>query len=164
VNASCCDPDVKVLVLRRRNLLEAVVSNLIALQTNLWKTWDADHPLEHYYTHLAPIPVDHAQRLLAATKGVLDHVDEIIQRRDDGQVLRLWYEDFFLVGRTQQCAAVDELWSFLGVERFESPEIDWYLDPANVQMRATKTYGALPNLEELNAALGNDVTGYITYT
>jgi hypothetical protein len=155
--------DLDVVVLRRRNLLEAVVSNLIALQTNLWKTWDADRPLEDYYTRLQPIAVSDVEHLTSATEAVLDRVDEIVHRRGDGQVLKLWYEDFSLGHRAQQRAAVNELWSFLGVEAFESHEIDWYLDPANVQMRAASTYGAPPNLDELNAALGSDLTGYLTY-
>jgi hypothetical protein len=36
--------DLDVVVLRRRNLHEAVVSNLIAQQTNLWKTWSGPTP------------------------------------------------------------------------------------------------------------------------
>jgi hypothetical protein len=31
-------------------------------------------------------------------------------------------------------------------------------------MRAPSTYGALPNLEELNTALGNDLNGYLNFT
>jgi hypothetical protein len=42
--------DLYIAFLRRRNLLEAVVSNLIAEQTRLSSVWDRDRDLEAYYT------------------------------------------------------------------------------------------------------------------
>lgn len=38
--------DCKVIFLRRRNLLQSVVSVLIAEQTRLWKKWEMTKPLE----------------------------------------------------------------------------------------------------------------------
>ena len=49
-----CRRDLYVVFLQRRNLLEAVVSNLIAEQTGLWAAWDRERALEEYYTDLAP--------------------------------------------------------------------------------------------------------------
>src|SRR5215475_483863 len=53
-----CRRDLYVVFLRRRNLLEAVVSNLIAEQTGLWAAWDRDRPLEDYYTDLGPLSME----------------------------------------------------------------------------------------------------------
>jgi hypothetical protein len=39
-------PDYKIIFLRRRNILQAVVSVLIAKQTDLWKRWELTQPLE----------------------------------------------------------------------------------------------------------------------
>ena len=47
--------------------------------------------------------------------------------------------------------------------RAPTPRIDFYLDPANVQMASARTYGLLPNVREIDAALGNDETGRLTY-
>ena len=66
-------PDLHVIVLRRRNLLAAAVSNLVALQTNLWKTWDAERRLEEYYQQLEPLDIDDV-------RGV-DDMDEEPARR-----------------------------------------------------------------------------------
>src|SRR3972149_643545 len=41
--------DCKIIFLRRRNLLQSVVSVLIAEQTKLWKKWEMTMPLEEYY-------------------------------------------------------------------------------------------------------------------
>src|SRR6266496_3472368 len=45
-------PDCKIIFLRRRNILQSVVSVLIAEQTHLWKKWEMTQPLEEYYRNL----------------------------------------------------------------------------------------------------------------
>lgn len=49
--------DVKVIALRRRNLLQAAVSQVVAERTRLWKTWDAERDLEDYYRGLPALEV-----------------------------------------------------------------------------------------------------------
>jgi len=51
-------PDFCVMFVRRRNVLQTVVSNLIAEQTNLWKKWDMARSLETYYDGLRPLDLD----------------------------------------------------------------------------------------------------------
>ena len=43
---------VKIVALRRRNLLQTAISQVLAESTGLWKTWDADRRLEDYYRGL----------------------------------------------------------------------------------------------------------------
>jgi LPS sulfotransferase NodH len=156
-------PDVRVIFLRRRNLLETVVSNLIALQTNLWKTWDADGPIEPRYQALDPIPVKEVQDLLHWTRTRLDETQEILEQRSDGQVLKLAYEDLYLTTRGPQDRLLAQLWDFLGTPASEDPRIGYYLDPAEVQMAAEATYGRLPNAAEINEACGSPEDGWLTY-
>lgn len=40
----------------------------------------------------------------------------------------------------------------------------FHLDPANVRMRSATTYGALPNVDELNTVFGDDRTGHLDST
>jgi hypothetical protein len=95
-------PDVSVIFLRRRNLLETVVSNLIALQTNLWKTWDATMALEDHYAALDPIPVEEVMDTLRWTQTRLDEIEAIVDRRANRRVVKLAYEDLYLVEPERQ--------------------------------------------------------------
>ncbi|MGH3849792.1 MAG: hypothetical protein ACRDRT_08825, partial [Pseudonocardiaceae bacterium] len=47
--------DVRIIVLRQRNLLQTAVSQLLAEQTGLWKTWDVVGSLEERYRDLEPL-------------------------------------------------------------------------------------------------------------
>jgi LPS sulfotransferase NodH len=151
--------DVRVIRLRRRNLLETVVSNLVALQTNLWKAWGVDGDLEDHYRELAPIALDEVRELLRHTRARLDEVEEILDRRTS-PTLRVQYEDLYLDATD---ATLDELWRFLDVDPPSDDRIAYYLDPAQVQMARPDTYGRLPNIAEIEAVLGNDDVGHLTY-
>jgi LPS sulfotransferase NodH len=151
--------DVQVIRLRRRNLLETVVSNLVALQTNLWKTWDTVGPLEDVYADLQPISLEDVRINLRYTRTRLDEVDAILDDRE-GPTLRLGYEELYL--RDTEAALVT-LWRFLDVMPPRDERVGYFLDPAQVQMARPETYGRVPNIGEIEAAFGDADVGHLTY-
>ena len=152
-------PDLRVIRLRRHNLLETVVSNLVALQTELWKTWDHDGPLEERYAALEPIALDDVRDLLHHTRVRLDEVDEILTHRR-GPTLCLGYEELYL---TSTAAELELLWGYLDVDPPDDGRMAYYLDPAQVQMARPATYGQVPNIAEIDATFGSDDVGHLTY-
>lgn len=158
-----CRPDLYVVFLRRRNLLEAAVSGLIAEQTGLWAAWDRDRVLEEYYIGLAPLPVEDVREKLRQIRENLAEVAAILGTRSDGRVLELCYEDLFLGERSARWRLVESLWSHLGLPPCENPRVGRFLENASFRMGKAATYGRLPNLAEIEAALGNDDTGHIGY-
>jgi hypothetical protein len=116
-----CRPDLYVVFLRRRNLLEAAVSGLIAEQTGLWAAWDRDRALADYYTDLAPLLVEDVWEKLRQIRENLAEVAAILGTRSDGRVLELCYEDLFLGERSTRWRLVESLWSHLGLPRCETP-------------------------------------------
>lgn len=155
--------DLHVVFLRRRNLLEAVVSSFIAEQTGLWTTWDRERDLEAYYTDLAPLPVENVRELLRWTLEDLADVAAVLHARGDGRAMELFYEDMFLANRTTRWRLVESLWSHLGLPPCANPRVGGFLDNASFRMGGPATYGRLPNLAGIEAALGNDDTGHIGY-
>jgi hypothetical protein len=155
--------DLHVVFLRRRNLLEAVVSSFIAEQTGLWSAWDRDQDLEAYYTHLASVPLDDLKVLLGQTRNDLEEVAALLRSRGDGQALELFYEDLFLADRTTRWRLVESLWSHLGLPSCAGRRVSAFLENASFRMGGPATYGRLPNLAEIEATLGNDETGHIGY-
>ena len=156
-------PDLYVVFLRRRNLLAAAVSGLIAEQTGLWAAWDRDRALEDYYTGLAPLPVEDVREKLRQIRENLAEVAAILGTRRDGRVLELCYEDLFLGEPSTRWRLVESLWSHLGVPPCQNPRVGRFLEDASFRMGQPATYGRLPNLAEIEAALGNDDTGHIGY-
>jgi hypothetical protein len=158
-----CRRDLYIVFLRRRNLLEAAVSGLIAEQTGLWAAWDRDRALEDYYTGLAPLSVEDVRDKLRQIRENLAEVAAILGTRTDGRVLELCYEDLFLGGRSTRWRLVGSLWSHLGLPPCENPRVGRFLDNASFRMGKPATYGRLPNLAEIEATFGNDETGHIGY-
>lgn len=156
-------PDLHVVFLRRRNLLEAVVSSFIAEQTGLWSAWDRDQDPEAYYNDLAPVPLDDLRELLGQTREDLGEVAAILRSRADGRALELFYEDLFLADRDTRWRLVGSLWAHLGLAPCAGPRVGGFLENASFRMGGPSTYGRLPNLAEIEAALGNDETGHIGY-
>ena len=95
-----CRRDLYVVFLRRRDLLETVVSGLTAEQTGLWAAWDRDRPLEDYYTGLTALPVEDVRDKLRQARENLAEVTAILRTSGDRRVLELCYEDLFLGQRS----------------------------------------------------------------
>jgi hypothetical protein len=160
-----CRTDLYVVFLRRRNLLEAAVSGLIAEQTGLWAAWDRDQlrALEDYYTDLPPLSVEDVREKLRQIGENVAEVAAILGTRSDGRVLHLCYEDLFLGERSTRWRLVESVWSHLGLPPCENPRVGRFLENASFRMGKPATYGRLPNLAEIEATLGNDDTGHIGY-
>jgi hypothetical protein len=158
-----CRTDLYVVFLRRRNLLEAAVSGLIAEQTGLWAAWHRGRALEDYYTDLAPLSVEDVREKLRQIRENIAEVAAILGTRSDGRVLELSYEELFLSERSTRWRLVESLWSHLGLPPCENPRVGRFLENASFRMGKPATYGRLPNLAEIEATLGNDDTGHIGY-
>jgi len=153
-------PNVRVITLRRRNQLQTAVSQVIAEHTGLWKTWDATQPLDEHYRELPPLDLDLIANRMQWTAGDIARVDRAVGGVDPSRVFRVAYEDVYLAPPSRQRSLLDELWSFLDLPACEDPEIDHFLSDAVRQARPS-TYGQAPNLAEIEARFGNDVTGHL---
>lgn len=152
-------PGSHVLFLRRRNLLQTVVSNLIALQTQLWKKWDLTQPLEQYYHNLQPLDIDDVQRRVAELQQHLDFCEALIDARPGIAGLKLVYEDLYFGSAEQRNQQVAAIWTWLGLAPLETEQIQYYLDPAEVKINSAATYACLPNAREIEERCGNALTG-----
>jgi hypothetical protein len=158
-----CRRDLYIVYLRRRNLLEAAVSGLIAEQTGLWAAGDRDRPLEDYYTGLDPLPAQDVRDRLRQIRENLAEVAAILRTRSDGRVLELCYEDLFLAEQSTRWRLARSLWAHLGLPPCENPRVGHLLEDASYRMGKPATYGRLPGLAQIEAAFGNDENGHISY-
>lgn len=153
--------ELRVVFISRRNLLRTAVSDRIAKQTNVYNRWDIDagRSITGCYESLAPLDVEDLRRYVRDLASHLRWVTSVLDRRPDGSVLRLDYDDLFLADREAQHDQLVALWTFLGVTPLNSSAIRDYLDPSAARLAGPDTYGRLPNAGEIDAALGADDTG-----
>jgi hypothetical protein len=154
-------PDLRIVFLRRRNLLQTIVSNLIAVQTNLWKKWEMERPLEVYYAGLQPLDISEVRSRVEQLARHLQWCESVLDRRTDGRVLKIVYEDFYFAPPTVQEASLDRLWRFLDLEPLPLAGLEYYLRPEMTKLNTPDTYRLLPNAAEINARCGSDRYGWL---
>jgi hypothetical protein len=154
-------PDFKIIFLRRRNLLQAVVSLMMAHQTNLWKKWEMTKELGEYYRTLQPLDIGEVQETINVLQEELDYYDRTIMQRSAEDVIRLTYEGLFLATPKEQDGQVAAIWRKLGVGPLRSEKIQYYLRPESAKLNTAESYQLLPNAQEIEDRCGNDVTGWL---
>jgi uncharacterized small protein (DUF1192 family) len=154
-------PDFRVLFVRRRNLLQAVVSGLIAEQTGLWHRWDTNRPVESHYAGLEPLEVADVRTRVRELADEIQRLEAAIDRRSDGRAHSLLYEELFFAEPAEQGRTIRALWSFLGVDPIDSDRIDYFLRPERSKLNSQATYRLLPNADDVERACGSDATGHL---
>lgn len=153
--------DCKIIFLRRRNLLQSVVSVLIAEQTGLWKKWEMTKPLADYYRDLKPIDVQGVQKHVKELKRLLDLFETVVDSRTRGDVVKLIYEDLYFSHAWAQKAKVDAIWEMLNIASLALEDYQHYLNPEKTKINSNETYAYLPNASEIQQYCGNDETGWL---
>jgi hypothetical protein len=154
-------PDFRVLFLRRRNLLQAVVSVLIAEQTGLWHRWDMDRPFGSYYAELRPLDIEEVRTRVRDLSEHLQRLDAVIGRRADGRIHKIVYEELFFAEPAEQNRAVEALWAFLDLDSITSDRIAYFLRPERSKLNSPATYRLVPNADEIEDECGDDTTGHL---
>ncbi|HJR81504.1 MAG TPA: hypothetical protein VJ821_15640 [Anaerolineales bacterium] len=154
-------PDCKIIFLRRSNLLQSIVSVLIAKQTQLWKKWEMIKPLEDYYRELLPLDVHDVQRRVQALKQQLDFFESVLDALPEGKAIKLTYEGLYFTHLSKRETQLAAVWDFLGVEPLELERIQYYLLPETAKINSKATYALLPNALEIQHRCGNNVTGWL---
>ncbi len=152
-------PDCKIIFLRRRNLLQAVVSVLIAEQTQVWKKWEMTRPLEEYYRDLRPLDIQDVQLRVADLKQRLDFFESVVDERAGNKAIKLTYEELYFSDMSHQKQQIAAIWDLLEIPPLELEHHQHYLQPAAAKINSAATYALLPNAREIENACGNDVTG-----
>lgn len=154
-------PDCKIIFLRRRNVLQAVVSVLIAQQNRLWKKWEMTQPLEAYYRNLQPFDIPDIQRRVVDLQERLDFFESVIDARPAADSFKVIYEDLYFAPPSQRTQQIAVLWQRLGLAPLDSEQIQYYLSPEEVKINSAETYKWLPNANDIQRLCGNDKTGWL---
>lgn len=152
-------PDVRVILMRRANLLRSVVSMVVSEQTDVWHAWDVQRPIEELYAELRPLDVSDVRARMDVLADEIAFYDRVVARRDPADVLKLTYEDVYLGGRGREL--LDEATRFVGLEPVADADADALLDPARTRLNSRESYALIPNAGDVDAALGSDDTGWL---
>lgn len=153
--------DCKIIFLRRRNLLQSVVSVLVAEQTHLWRRWEMTQPLEEYYRNLQPLDIADIQGRIRYLKDHLDFFEGVIDTRSQRDTIKLIYEELYFPSSAQRSQLIDEIWRILEITPLAQERYQNYFQPELAKINSVETYSFIPNAEEIEQLCGNDETGWL---
>ncbi len=154
-------PDCKIIFLRRRNVLQSVVSVLIAEQTHLWKKWEMTRPLEEYYRNLQPLDIADIQRRTRGLKDHLDFFEGVIDNRSAQEPIKLIYEELYFGFSAQRGPSIDDIWKRLEIKPLAPESYQNYLQPETAKLNSIETYSFIPNAEDIQRLCGNHEIGWL---
>ena len=154
-------PRLKIIFLRRRNLLQAAISGWIAKQTSVWQISDMNEEAEAIYRRLQPAPLDRVAEGLAYDRDLRDYYGEAIRRRPRGTYLEVIYEDLYSAEVAANREAARKIFQFLGLDLPQSKRLDFFLDPQTAKINSADRYALVPNAKEIDEHFGNDDTGWL---
>ncbi|MCX5673347.1 MAG: hypothetical protein NTU94_18685, partial [Planctomycetota bacterium] len=154
-------PDITVIALRRRNVLQQAVSGFIAEQTGVWQRRDFKGEMEAACKGLEPIDLHDLKALIEYACEARQYYVEVLAQKPTNAYLPLWYEDLYTsdVGRNRE--AFRNVFQFLGLCMPEGQELDDLIDPRIEKINTSATYALVPNAEIINDQLGSDETGWL---
>jgi hypothetical protein len=153
--------DLFFIFLRRRNILQSVVSTMIADQTGLWKMWEMNRTFGEYYKQLKPLNISEIQSDTQEIEKQLDNIERRLDNRPKGTVLKFVYEDLYFTALEQRKRQIEVIWPFLKLSPLRDERVEYYLLPEKVKINSLETYRMLPNCQEIEEKCGNDRTGWL---
>ncbi len=138
--------DLKILFLRRENLVKAAFSSLVAQQTNIWHKADLN---EKAYEELGPIEAKKIEEIVEYVGGLNKGYEEFLRGNREGDYLPLVYEDLYSEDMRENRDMIAKICNFLKIELPPEDKIEEYMKPSKAKQNQDNLYAKIPNYEEI---------------
>jgi hypothetical protein len=153
--------DLRIVFLRRKNLLRAAVSALIGGQTGVWKVWDLKCEIRDHYRDLAPLSIAELREIVEWLDEQIPEYERMVDRRPQGTYVKLVYEELYTPDVEANKRVLRPVFDMLGLAMPQTKELDRLLDPSSTKLNSEATYRLVPNAAEIDEKLGSDRTGWL---
>ena len=154
-------PEMRVIDLRRRNLLQRVVSGFIAEQTGIWQSNVPKDQRVIAYKTLQPIEIRALKKRMRHEDQRRQYYQRVLSKKPSSLCLHVEYESLYTTELEQNRQAMRAVFAFLGLSLPDSPKLDALLNPGVAKINSADMYAFLPNAEEIDRKLGSDRTGWL---
>ena len=154
-------PDITVIALRRRNILQQAVSGFIAGQTGIWQKRDLKGDVETAYQGLKPIDLDDLKATIEYACEIRQYYAGILAQKPSHMYLPLCYEDLYTWDVAHNRESFRSVFHFLGLSMPDSQELDNLINPRVEKINNPATYALLPNAKIIDEQFGSDETGWL---
>jgi hypothetical protein len=160
------EPGQRVVFLRRRNILQRIVSLQISEQADVWSAIPHLDRERLSAFEFAPLDAAVVRRHVESEAELLDSLRDRLTAAG-AQFIEVWYEDLYdaaLAPETRRARA-EEIIRFLGREPARDSaslgKIDRLLDPSVTRLNSEQTYTRIPGIAAIEALCGANETGWL---
>lgn len=154
-------PDIRIIFLRRKNLLQSLVSDEIATQTHIWyKPFDENLNISSFPA-LNAININSMRLRLKSISRKMESYSKVLENKKNNAFLPVYYENLYTNDVKQNQKIASGVFQFLGCEIPITNKIPQFLNPEKARMNSHETYRLIPNIDDVEDELGCDETGWL---
>jgi len=128
--------DLKIIFLRRKNLVDAAISTAVAERTGEWH----ERKDKIVYENLKPLDVEEIRKWVDYVGGLSDTYLSYLKKNKKGGYVQVFYEELYLEGLERTERELGKICKFLGVEIPPDSVIDKYMLPKNSKINYKNIY------------------------
>lgn len=137
--------DLKVLFLRRKDLLAAALSNAIGEQTGQWHK-QADVSI---YDNLKPIDITKIRKWMKYVSALNDEYYQYLQKHRKRGFMPLYYENLFSTDFNENKKNLEKICLFLEITLPPDSAIEEFMSPSRAKINFQNIYSKIPNYREV---------------
>jgi LPS sulfotransferase NodH len=142
--------DFKILFLRRKNIVQSVLSNLVAEKTSEWHKQDNIE----IYKNLKPINLDKMSEMIDYVTAMNSENAKFLEKNRKGDYLPLYYEELYSDSLEQNNANLKVICDFLNISLPPEEAIKKYMLPSEAKINYLNIYRDVPNYKEIEQKFG----------
>jgi LPS sulfotransferase NodH len=137
--------DLKIILLQRKNLLQAAISNAVGEQTAEWhKTKD-----ESKYDNLKPLDSEKLRNWMEYVGKLSKLYSSYLQKKRKDDFLSLYYEDLYSDSFNDNKDILDKICKYLDIRMPSEKAIRRYMMPSKAKINYKNIYKKIPNYEDI---------------
>lgn len=143
-------PDVKIILLYRKNIVKSVLSAEIAKQTNAWHKEDLNTAAKETYNSLKSVSVDLVHEYTSFISSQHGRLLEFLKKNKSNNYIELFYEELYSEDSEKNAQTITEICEFLNIAEPEMKYIDKYMKVSNAKVNNLEQYRMIPNFDEIS--------------
>lgn len=142
--------ELKILFLRRKNIAQSVLSNLVAEQTSQWHKQDNTE----IYKDLKPIDLTKMSEMIDYVTAMNSENAKFLEENRKGDYLPLYYEELYSDSLEQNITNLKVICNFLEISLPPEEAVVKYMLPAEAKINYLDIYKNVPNYKEIEEKFG----------
>lgn len=144
--------DLKIIFLRRKNLLELGISDLVAHQVGEWRKLNKTS----LYKNLKPLDLNKMEETIKYVNHLNKTYFQFLEKNRKDDYMSLWYEELYSEDFKKNKKTIQKICNYLEIALPPDTAIKKYMTPSKAKINYKNIYSKIPNYKEIVKRLGKE--------